>query len=93
MVRQYAQHVEGWRGEQCVVSLPRVKLADGQRLDRSIEYSHFVGALKRKPGALARWVLRDAAFPSAEYRQTWERLSAQRSERETSKTMVVLLIT
>jgi hypothetical protein len=50
-----------------------------------------VGALKRKPGAFARWVLRDAAFPRAVYRQTWERLSAQRPEREACKTMVGLL--
>jgi hypothetical protein len=58
---------------------------------RSIDYRHLVGALKRKPGAFARWVLRDAAFPRAVYRQTWERLSAQRPEREACKTMVGLL--
>jgi hypothetical protein len=48
--------------------------------------------LKRKPGAFARWVLRDAAFPRAVYRQTWERLSVQRPEREACKTMVGLLV-
>lgn len=92
MVRQYAQHVEGWFGGQCVVSLPRAKPAEGQRVGRSIDYRHLVGALKRKPGAFARWVLRDAAFPRAVYRQTWERLSAQRPEREACKTMVGLLV-
>lgn len=92
MVRQYAQHVEGWLGGQCVVSLPRAKPVEGQRLGRSIDYRHLVGALKRKPGAFARWVLRDAAFPRAVYRQTWERLSAQRPEREACKTMVGLLV-
>jgi hypothetical protein len=51
-----------------------------------------VGALKRKPGAFARWVLRDAAFPRAVYRQTWERLAAQRPEREACKTIVGLLV-
>ena len=59
---------------------------------RSIDYRHLVGALKRKPGAFARWVLHDAAFPRAVYRQTWERLSAQRPEREACKTMVGLLV-
>jgi hypothetical protein len=92
MVRQYAQHVEGWFGGQCVVSLPRAKPVEGQRVGRSIDYRHLVGALKRKPGAFARWVLRDAAFPRAVYRQTWERLSAQRPEREACKTMVGLLV-
>ena len=92
MVRQYAQHVEGWLGGQCVVSLPRARPVEGQRVGRSIDYRHLVGALKRKPGAFARWVLRDAAFPRAVYRQTWERLSAQRPEREACKTMVGLLV-
>lgn len=92
MVRQYAQHVEGWLGGQCVVSLPRARPAQGQRVGRSIDYRHLVGALKRKPGAFARWVLRDAAFPRAVYRQTWERLISQRPEREACKTMVGLLV-
>jgi hypothetical protein len=92
MVRQYAQHVECWLGDQCVVSLPRAKAGEGQRVGRSIDYRHLVGALKRKPGAFARWVLRDAAFPRAVYRQTWERLAAQRPEREACKTMVSLLV-
>jgi hypothetical protein len=29
-------------------------------------------SLKRKPGAFARWVLRDAMFPPSEYAQAWE---------------------
>ena len=81
-VRQYAQHIEGWLGGQCVVNLPRARPAQGQRVVRSIDYRHLVGALKCKPGAFARWVLRDAAFLRAVYRQTWELLAAQRPERE-----------
>lgn len=92
MVRQYAHHVECWLGGQCVLSLPRARPADGQRAGRAIDYRHLVGALKRKPGAFARWVLRDAAFPRAVYRQTWERLISQRPEREACKTMVGLLV-
>ncbi len=92
MVRQYAQHVECWLGGQCVLSLPRAQPGDGQRAGRAIDYRHLVGALKRKPGAFARWVLRDASFPRAVYRQTWERLISQRPEREACKTMVGLLV-
>jgi hypothetical protein len=92
MVRQYAQHIEGWLGGQCVLRQPRARPQEGNRPGRSIDYRHLVGALKRKPGAFARWVLRDAAFPRAVYRQTWERLSAQRAEREACKTMVGLLV-
>ena len=92
MVRQYAQHVECWLGGQCVLTLPRARPEDGQRNGRGIDYRHLVAALKRKPGAFARWVLRDASFPRPVYRQTWERLSAQRPEREACKTMVGLLV-
>jgi hypothetical protein len=92
MVRQSAQHVEGWLGGLCVVSLPRARPVEGPRIGRSIDYRHLVGALKRKPGAFARWVLRDATFPRAVYRQTWERLISQRPEREARQTMVGLSV-
>ena len=92
MVRQYAQHVECWLGGQCVLKLPRAQPGEGQRAGRAIDYRHLVGALKRKPGAFARWVLRDASFPRPVYRQTWEQLIAQKTEREACKTMVGLLV-
>lgn len=92
MVRQYVQHIECWLGGQCVLSRPRATHRDGQRHPRDIDYRHLVAALKRKPGAFARWVLRDAVFPRPVYRQTWERLAKALSEREACKTMVGLLV-
>ena len=91
MVRQYAQHIECWLGGQCVLRRTRATHRDGQRHPRDIDYRHLVAALKRKPGAFARWVLRDAVFPRAVYRQSWERLAAARPERDACKTMVGLL--
>ena len=91
MVRLYVGHIECWLGGQRVLERPRATVADGQRHARDIDYRHLVAALKRKPGAFARWVLRDAAFPRAVYRRTWERLAAARPEREACKTMVGLL--
>jgi hypothetical protein len=91
MVRLYVGHIECWLGGQRVLERPRATVADGQRHARDIDYRHLVAALKRKPGAFARWVLRDAAFPRAVYRQTWERLAAARPEHEACKTMVGLL--
>jgi hypothetical protein len=91
MVRQYAQHIECWLGGQCVLQCARVTHRDGRRHPRNIDYRHLVAALKRKPGAFARWVLRDAVFPREVYRQTWQRLAAARPEREACKTMVGLL--
>ena len=92
MVRQYAQHIECWLGGQCVLQRPRATQRDGQRHPRDIDYRHLVAALQRKPGAFARWVLRDAAFPRDVYRQTWERLVAAKPERQACKTMVGLLV-
>ena len=92
MVRQYVHHIECWVGGQCVLQRPRATHRDGQRHPRNIDYRHLVGALRRKPGAFARWVLRDAVFPRAVYRRTWERLEASWPEREACKTMVGLLV-
>jgi transposase InsO family protein len=92
MVRQYAQHIECWLGGQCVLQRPRATHRDSQRHPRNIDYRHLVAALKRKPGAFARWVLRDAVFPRLVYRQTWERLAAVLPEREACKTIVGLLV-
>jgi hypothetical protein len=90
MVRQYAQHVECWLGGQCVLRRERAVRRDGQA--RNIDYRHLVAALQRKPGAFARWVLRDVAFPREIYKQTWERLAARVPERDACKTMVGLLV-
>ncbi|WP_418317605.1 IS21 family transposase [Piscinibacter sakaiensis] len=90
-VRQYAQHIECWLGGQCVLERSRATHRDGQRHPRNIDYRHLVAALRRKPGAFARWVLRDAVFPRDIYRRTWERLSAALAEREACKTIVGLL--
>ena len=91
-VRLYSDHIECWLGGTRVLERPRLSHRDGQRHRRDIDYRHLIGALKRKPGAFARWVLRDAMFPRAVYRQTWERLSARLSEREACKTIVGLLV-
>ncbi|HET7862831.1 MAG TPA: IS21 family transposase [Burkholderiaceae bacterium] len=91
MVRVYSQHIECWLGGQRVLERTRATHADGCRHPRNIDYRDLVAALKRKPGAFARWVLRDAVFPREVYRCTWERLAQARPEREACKTMVGLL--
>jgi hypothetical protein len=47
--------------------------------------------LKRKPGAFARWVLRDAMFPRSEYAQAWEFINTKLPERAACRLMVELL--
>ncbi len=91
-VRLYTDHIECWLGGTRVLDRARLNHRDGQRHPRDIDYRHLIAALRRKPGAFARWVLRDAVFPRAVYRQTWERLSARLSEREACKSIVALLV-
>jgi hypothetical protein len=90
-VRLYSEHVECWLSGQCVLTSPKALATDAQTKARRIDYRHLVGALKKKPQALARWVLRDEVFPTAVYHQTWSKLAQQRPEREACKTMVGLL--
>jgi hypothetical protein len=56
-----------------------------------IDYRHMLPALKRKPGALVRWRLRDALFPRSEYAMTWQRLIEQLPERSAARIMIGLL--
>jgi hypothetical protein len=86
-VRMYLDRVEAFVGGMPMLMLPRA--LPGQR--RVIDYRHLLPALKRKPGAFARWRLRDAMFPRTEYRQTWERLARELPERQACRTMVGLL--
>ena len=91
MVRVYTAPIECWLGGQHLLERPRATHTAGQRHPREIDYRHLVAALKRKPGAFARWVLRDAALPREVYRRTRERLAAAQPERQACKTMVGLL--
>jgi len=86
-VRLYLGHVDVWVGGVKMLTLPRAR--PGQR--RVIDYQHLLPALKRKPGAFARWRLRDAMFPRTEYRLTWERLAEALPERQACRVMVDLL--
>ena len=90
-VRLYADRIEGWLGGICVMQAPRGRVAAGQQRGKVIDYRHLLPALRRKPGAFARWVLRDEMFPRNEYRRTWERLHDALPERQACKTMVGLL--
>lgn len=90
-VRLYPRHIEGWLGGRPVLERQRLTRTRECRQPGAIDYRHLVGALKKKPGAFARWVLRDAAFPRDEYRRTWQRLQARLPEREACKTIVALL--
>jgi len=90
IVRQYADRIECWLSGHRVLECPRATYRNG-RHPRQIDYRHLIEALKRKPGAFARWTMRNDAFPRTIYRLTWDALVAKRPEREACKTMVGLL--
>lgn len=88
-VRVHDERIEAFLGEQCVFESPRVRPGPGRT--RRIDYRHLLPALKRKPGALVRWRLRDALWPRSEYARAWEVLLKRLPERQAAKTMVGLL--
>lgn len=89
--RIYPEHIEAWLGGVCVFQAVRGVVPAGKQRGKKLDYRHLIPALKRKPGAFARWALRDDMFPRAEYRLTWEQLREKLPERQACKLMVGLL--
>ncbi len=90
-VRLYSAHIEAWLGGVKVFECERLYASTRERHPKRIDWRHMLPSLKRKPGAFARWVLRDAMFPRSEYAQVWERISEQLPERAACRLMVGLL--
>jgi hypothetical protein len=85
-VRVYAERIEAMLGGACVLRAPR-----SLRGTQVVDFRHVLPALKRKPGALVRWRMRDALFPRSEYRDTWRRLIERLPEIRAARLMVGLL--
>jgi len=90
-VRLHSAHVEAWLGGVKVFECERLRGSVQTRHPKRIDWRHMLPALRRKPGAFARWVLRDAMFPRSEYAQAWARMSERLSERAACRLMVDLL--
>ena len=90
-VRLHSAHVEAWLGGVKVFECERLRASAHNRHPKRIDWRHMMPSLRRKPGAFARWVLRDAMFPRSEYAQAWQRISDRLSEREACRLMVGLL--
>ncbi len=90
-VRLHSTHLDAWLGGVKVFQCERLHASAADRHPRQIDWRHMLPSLKRKPGAFARWVLRDAMFPRSEYAQAWERISAKLPERAACRLMVELL--
>jgi hypothetical protein len=90
-VRLHSAHIEAWLGGVKVFECERLRGSVQDRHPKRIDWRHMMPSLRRKPGAFARWVMRDAMFPRSEYAQTWQRISEHLSEREACRLMVGLL--
>ena len=90
-VRLHSTHLDAWLGGVKVFECERLYANSTDRHPRQIDWRHMLPSLKRKPGAFARWVLRDAMFPRSEYAQAWDRIQARLPERAACRLMVDLL--
>jgi hypothetical protein len=90
-VRLHSTHLDAWLSGVKVFECERLHASTAERHPKRIDWRHMLPSLKRKPGAFARWVLRDAMFPRSEYAQAWEHISAKLPERSACRLMVDLL--
>jgi hypothetical protein len=90
-VRLYSTHLEAWLGGVKVFECERLYANSRDRHPKRIDWRHMLPSLKRKPGAFARWVLREAMFPRSEYAQAWQRMRERLDERAACRLMVELL--
>ena len=90
-VRLYDERIEGYLGEHRVLEAPRLRPSKAERHPRHIDFRHLLPSLKRKPGALVRWRLRDALFPRSEYARTWQQLIERLPESRAARLMLELL--
>ena len=90
-VRLHSAHLEAWLGGVKVFECERLRGSVATRHPKRIDWRHMLPSLRRKPGAFARWVLRDAMFPRSEYAEAWARISERLSERDACRLMVDLL--
>jgi len=90
-VRLYGAYLEAWLGGVKVFECERLYGSTQNRHPKRIDWRHMLPSLKRKPGAFARWVLREAMFPRSEYAQAWQRIRERLEERAACRLMVDLL--
>ncbi len=90
-IRLYGTHLQAWLGGAKVFECERLYSSATQHHPRRIDWRHMLPSLKRKPGAFARWVLRDDMFPRSEYARTWHYLHERLPERQACRLMVELL--
>jgi hypothetical protein len=90
-VRLYDDRLDLFIGATALATLRRGRPSSAGKHGHVVDYRHVIHALRRKPMALLGLVYRDQLFPRDAYRQTFDRLVEQLSEREACRLMVALL--
>ncbi len=92
-LRAFDDRLELFLGSTPLETLPRGRAPDRGRGGHAhvVNYRHVIHSLRRKPGALANLVYRDALFPRTEYRSCWEAVKGGLPLRHACRTMVELL--
>jgi hypothetical protein len=86
----YDDRIELFCGPDKVMTTTRVRVKHPDR-GHSVDFRHFIGNLRRKPGALRYLVYRDALFPTHAYLRAWQALDAAIDARQACRDMVALL--
>ena len=74
-VRLFAATVELYYHDELIGTSDRLRGDEPHRID----YRHLVHSLRRKPGAFARYVYRQALYPTLTFRRAYDRLCEKRS--------------
>ncbi|MEO1455933.1 MAG: IS21 family transposase, partial [Pseudomonadota bacterium] len=90
-VHVHDDRIEALLGATSVVVHPRRRGRDDGVRVHQVDYRHVIGALRRKPQALAGSVFRDGLFPRSEYAVAWIALSEALAQRDACRAMVALL--
>jgi hypothetical protein len=90
-VRLYDDRLECFLGTTRVLTLRRGRSPDHHKRAHVVDYRHIIHALRRKPMALLNLVYRDQLFPRRAYVRAFEKLLAERGDKQACRTMVDLL--
>lgn len=77
-LRLYHDRIVGYLGNHQVVELPRIRVtAPDKRRGRCINYRHVIEGLRRKPKAFIYCTWQQELLPTPEFRELWQKLTAQ----------------
>src|SRR5260370_35740667 len=90
-VRLYDDRLDIFVGGPHLMALPRGRAHPSGKHDQVVNYRHVIHSLRRKPMPLLNLIYRDQLFPRQPYRQPFDALLEQLSERQARRLLVELL--